>query len=165
MIPVHIYCDPAFLDIIAKELGPSQATPFAENAVLAGHHVRSGNQTPEAWLLFRSTESIQGNMPVVDHINLTAENPLIGNDDPPRFPDMSNVYEAGGEEGVLICQGEHPELAHFAETVIPVVAGIWEAIALAHRKVRIRGWVIGDLDDWINKKLKSPRPATRPSGE
>jgi purine-nucleoside phosphorylase len=98
---------------------------------------------------------------VRDHINLTGQNPLVGPNEPPfpRFPDMSDVYDAGLRRmardaaleasipltegvyvGVLGPSYETPAEIHMLRTLGADVVGmstVHEAIALRHRGVKV----------------------------
>ena len=105
----------------------------------------------QAWLLFQG-QTEEENPAVIDHLNLTRQNPLIGPNDAtfgPRFPDMSKVYE--GDQGVLVVQGHDPALADFPEPHVAVTAGVWEAIALNHRGFTLHAWVMTDLEKWVSQ--------------
>jgi purine-nucleoside phosphorylase len=96
-----------------------------------------------------------------DHINLTGQNPLVGPAEPPfpRFPDMSEVYDAGLRQmareaaseasiqltvgvyaGVLGPSYETPAEIRMLRTLGADVVGmstVHEAIALRHRGVKV----------------------------
>ncbi len=97
-----------------------------------------------AILAYQADNPDQKPLPVADHINLTTENPLIGFTEAPRFPDMSSVYEFSGRDGCVVVQGEMECQATPEEKIVPVTAGIWEAITLAHQQIPIRAWVAGE---------------------
>ena len=121
---------------------PEQCRQMIDTLDGAGHS--------RAWLLFKPLQSLDRNMPVRDHINLSGTNSLIGPVDTskgPRFPDLSSVYEAA--DGMIAVLGKDPDLEHFQEPWCPVSAGIWEAIALKQRGYTLRAWLIADLEKWI----------------
>lgn len=98
---------------------------------------------------------------VRDHLNLTGQNPLVGPSEPgfPRFPDMTEIYDArlrvlalevADEKGILLHEGvyagllgpsyETPAEIRMLRTLGADVVGmstVHEAIALRHRGVRI----------------------------
>jgi purine-nucleoside phosphorylase len=101
-------------------------------------------------------------MMIKDHINLTGQNPLTGpNTSGPRFPDMSNAYDAALSKQVAaklkkqklkVFDGVYgglagPNYETPAEIRLLVKCGVkavgmstvWETIALAHAGVRVAG--------------------------
>jgi len=151
-----ILCAPSFLDSLRTAFPEALITPFSDKVEDSLFQITAlDNQDQrQGLLLFKSSGDVHHNEPVKDHINLSAQNTLIGPADlskGPRFPDMSSVYEHDGK-GLLVVLGQDPDLSNFDEPWVPVLSGIWEAIALKHRGYKINGWVIADLDKWIREK-------------
>lgn len=93
---------------------------------------------------------------VRDHLNHTGENPLIGFDGDPRFPDMSKVYRVRDENSCIVVQGSSPDTTILEEDTVRVEKGVWEAIALNHQKIPIYAWATGSqagLEALINTEL------------
>ena len=124
----------------------------------------------------------EGNIMVIeDHINLTGNNPLIGQDYPSlglRFPDMINAYDRtlikttenlAAESGIPICKGvyagltgpslETPAEIRFLKTIGADSVGfstIQEVIAAVHVRMKVLGLsVITNINNPDN-----PIPAT-----
>ena len=115
---------------------------------IAGLNISKGQSI---WLLFASAEGYRKNGPVKDHMNLCRENPLIGpvQGEWPRFPDMSSVYT--DTEGVIVVLGEDKDLVKFEEPWVGVCGGVWEALVLSQRGLTCRGWIVGDMEKWVNE--------------
>ena len=120
-------------------------------------------------------------MVIGDHINLTGDNPLIGNNEDAwgvRFPDMTGTYdrqlaqtamEAGRRCGLELKSGvyaglkgpslETPAEVRFLKTIGAHAVGfstVLEAIAAVHARMRILGLsIITNINDPDN-----PTPAT-----
>jgi len=154
--PTLIFCAADFLTTLKAAFPDSLVLPFSETIKDTKTQIATldTDTKKEAWLLFQSIDQRTVNESVVDHINLSTKNTLIGPADlseGPRFPDMSSVYEHEGN-GVIIVLGQDTDLDNFEETWVSVSSGVWEAIALKHRGFKIHGWLIADLNKWLEKK-------------
>lgn len=150
-----IFCDPELTATLATAFPLARLMPFSREvtAVTSNIDALDGLEAADVVLLFKAPEGQTENLSVKDHINLSAENPLIGPADltqGPRFPDMSSVYNA--QEGIIVVLGDDPRLIDFKEAWVPVDCGIWEAIALKHRGYSIHAWLIADLEKWISEQ-------------
>ena len=152
-----VFCSADFVNVLNRTFPETAIFTFAENVQDCRQRIK-GLVIPkgsEVVFLFAAPSSFQQNQPVKDHINLSAENPLIGPadlDQGPRFPDMSSVYTGASANGWVVVLGSDPDLTDFKEPWAPVSGGIWEAIALAHRGCRIRAWLVADLEKWVNEQ-------------
>ncbi len=147
-----IFCDPKFLGELQGSSPHLIVLPFSKTIEGCQNAIASLEKQSkrEAWMVFYNPDGKQENQPVVDHLNLTKQNPLIGPVDlnlGPRFPDMSSVYE--GDEGIIVVQGDDEDLSKFDEPWVKVEGGVWEAIALKHRGYRIQGWILTDVEKWV----------------
>jgi hypothetical protein len=140
---VLVFTDQKFYSKLVRHFGDESIRCFAPRAedarpdkLLAG---KPGGT--RILMYYYSSETGDGLTPVKDHINLSAENPLIGFSGEPRFPDMSRVYSEVGDDGVIVVQGNHEKLNSFPEQTVSVSSGVWEAIALAHQGKTIQAWV------------------------
>ncbi len=138
-----VLCDQEYVSRARRDHPNLSFEPFSDSADRAYQNARQISPGDEYCLLYRSVEPDQENLPVRDHINLTTENPLFGNQDDPRFPDMSRVYDFQGENACVITQGDTGILSGWPEQTVPVAAGIWDAIALKHRGASLSAWVVG----------------------
>ncbi len=150
-----IMCATSFLKPLRDSFPNTLILPFSETVEKCSSQIRDLDHQDQrqVWLLFQPADTRQQNEVVADHINLSANNTLIGPADlskGPRFPDMSSVYEHEGD-GAIVVFGQDPALHNFAENWIPVSAGVWEAIALKHRSYQLHGWVVADLAQWIEE--------------
>lgn len=155
-IGTPIYCNPAFCDALKAQFPKSQIISFSTN-INESKTLCDALALPadrQIILLYKTDLSHTGNRRVVDHINLSHENPLIGPADLSkgvRFPDMSSVYESE-KDGIIVVQGEDAQLASFPEPWAAVECGIWEAISLKHRSFKITAWLIADLQKWVHEQ-------------
>jgi len=148
-----IFANPEIIPPLHKALPGAQLHPFAQDIQRCRSLIADLDSQTErrAWLLYDSSVALANNTPVKDLINLSHQNTLIGPaelDAGPRFPDLSAVFE--DDTGLIVVQGSDPDLAAFPEPWVPVTAGVWEAIALKHRGYSLRGWVITDVEKWVN---------------
>lgn len=153
--PAIIFCASEFLADVKASLPSAQVHSFADMVMKSRAHVfelPKPGKSP-VWLLYSAKKNVPSqNMPVKDHINLSAENPLIGPNDAdkgPRFPDMSSVY--ADQEGLIAVFGEDEDLKKFNEPWVKVGGGVWEAIALKYRGFILRAWIITDLQKWVSE--------------
>jgi hypothetical protein len=137
-----VFCDPVLEEKLKDLLQGENCHTFAGSPHEAFEQSRRVRPDESCYLIFRSEMPISGPAAVSDQINLSYENPLVGQSAPPRFPDMSRVYESGDGQGCIVAMGDLDKLKDWSEPTIPVTAGLWDAIALKHRGVRIRGWVV-----------------------
>lgn len=150
------FCAPDFVKALKAAFPDSQVIPFSSTVDGCRDQIASldDQNKPGVWILYQAIDNSQQNQIVKDHINLSPENPLIGPVDlskGPRFPDMSSVYEDHNYSGgVVVVLGNDPVLENFEEPWSPVSEGVWEAIALKHRGYKIHGWLIADLEKWMN---------------
>ncbi len=150
---IPIICAPEFENKLRSSLPQLKLIAYSESIKTSQKQIAEldGHKDRQVTILFRSTQTLQDNQPVADHINLSNENPLIGPVDlkkGPRFPDMSSVYESEG--GSIVVFGDDPDLESFKEPWVQVTGGVWEAIALKHQGYKIEGWIIADLEKWIS---------------
>ena len=151
-----IFCSAELLPKVKESFPETQVLGFASDLDQCRDQVDQLGPAKDrvAVLLFSSPEQQQGNPSVIDHINLSHENPLIGPADltkGPRFPDMSAIYEKQ-TEGLVVVMGDDPALKEFKEPWAPVQEGVWEAIALKHRGFQIHAWLINDLEKWVSEQ-------------
>lgn len=153
--PGHIFCEPDFVSRLEEILPGQQIHGFSweVHTVQEDIHRLDLEAGQQVWLLFSSAEGFDRNSPVMDHMNLCRENPLIGpiQGKGSRFPDMSSVYV--DDEGIVAVLGEDEDLVNFDEPWVSVCGGIWEAIVLSQQGVKCRAWVVADLEKWIFDEL------------
>ncbi len=151
-----IFCAAEFVKPLKTVFPAARILAFSMQAdqCLAGLDAADISDNSQAWILYQSSGNNSENMPVVDHINLSTENPLNGPADldlGPRFPDMSSVYDDKENAGVIVVLGNDKDMNNFSESWSPVTGGVWEAIALKHRGYNIRAWLISDLEKWVSE--------------
>jgi len=149
-----IICAPEFENRLKLAYPRGSVISYSETIDLCQARVSALDEQKlrEVILLFKGLQNPSSNQPVKDHLNLSKLNPLIGPADVskgPRFPDMSSVYKA--KDGMIVVVGEDEDLTNFKEPWVQVTGGVWEAIALKHRGYSIEGWIIVDLEKWINE--------------
>ena len=151
-----IFCAPEFLEILNQTYPNVSILAYSEDISVCQEQVADLDHQANRHvvILYGSSQSLDINQPVKDHLNLSKQNPLIGPADlnkGPRFPDMSSVYEA--DKGVIAVLGEDEDLKNFQEDWVSVTGGVWEAIALKHQDYKIEAWIVADLEKWISEIL------------
>jgi len=151
-----IFCAPEFLEILNQTYPNVSILAYSEDISVCQEQVADLDHqaSRHVVILYGSSQSLDINQPVKDHLNLSKQNPLIGPADlnkGPRFPDMSSVYEA--DKGVIAVLGEDEDLKNFQEDWVSVTGGVWEAIALKHQDYKIEAWIVADLEKWISEIL------------
>ena len=149
-----VFCDAEFLNTLTRAFPDVTVLPYSTIMEHCQSQLEDISTQPghDAVILFKGRGTGLDNQEVSDHLNLSRDNPLIGPanlDVGPRFPDMSSVYE--GQNGALVVFGEDEDLRSFDEPFVSVTGGVWEAIALKHRRFRINGWIIADIEKWISE--------------
>jgi hypothetical protein len=155
-LSLPLFCDVAFQEELKQYCPTCQIFPFVTDVRECSSQIDAleGTDSNQVVLLYKAPQGSVENLAVKDHINLSHENPLIGPadlDKGPRFPDMSSVYEKP-EDGVIVVMGEDSQLNSFTEPWVAVNYGVWEAIALKHRGVKIHAWLIADLQKWVREQ-------------
>ena len=148
-----IFCAPEFHSRLEQAFPSETIVSYSNDMAACRKQVAAldNQDVRQALLLFKGVHHIVINQPVMDHVNLSKQNPLIGPVDlntGPRFPDMSSVYE--GSEGIIAVLGDDEDLKNFKEPWAHVPGGVWEAIALKHRGYKVEAWIIANLEKWIS---------------
>ena len=145
-----IFTDPGFKLDLQAHYPEAVCHTFADSAEAAYRQSRDVEPGTDCFLIYRSLSGDQGGREVKDHINLSYENPLIGSQDAPRFPDMSAVYPARDPNAVIAAMGDTDRLRAWPEQTVAIASGLWDAIALKHRGASLRAWVVDHSRD-LNK--------------